>query len=147
MTNGQVTTASILDRESLYVTDNVYEATFLAADNGAGPPKFGGLMSSNVMHTHSDKRALTQTFVSDTHTLMHTHTHIYTLTHTHTWADSNQAYSCWAVSLETTPQLNPSPQSPIPRLELPGLALGLLLPASCPWGARASSRTPTGGLE
>lgn len=33
-TNGQVTTAAILDRESLYVKNNVYEATFLAADNG-----------------------------------------------------------------------------------------------------------------
>lgn len=68
-----MTTASILDRESLYVTDNVYEATFLAADNGAGPPKFGGLMPSSVMYTHSDTCALTQTYayihVSDTHTL------------------------------------------------------------------------------
>lgn len=34
-TNGQITTAAILDRESLYVKNNVYEATFLAADNGA----------------------------------------------------------------------------------------------------------------
>lgn len=33
-TNGQVSTAAILDRESLYVKNNVYEATFLAADNG-----------------------------------------------------------------------------------------------------------------
>lgn len=32
--NGQVTTAAALDRESLYVRNNVYEATFLAADNG-----------------------------------------------------------------------------------------------------------------
>lgn len=34
-TNGQITTAAVLDRESLYIKNNVYEATFLAADNGA----------------------------------------------------------------------------------------------------------------
>lgn len=33
-TNGQITTAAVLDRESLYIKNNVYEATFLAADNG-----------------------------------------------------------------------------------------------------------------
>lgn len=36
--NGQVTTAAALDRESLYIRNNVYEATFLAADNGAPRP-------------------------------------------------------------------------------------------------------------
>lgn len=40
-TNGQITTAAVLDRESLYIKNNVYEATFLAADNGA--PGSGGL--------------------------------------------------------------------------------------------------------
>lgn len=40
-TNGQITTAAVLDRESLYIRNNVYEATFLAADNGA--PGSGGL--------------------------------------------------------------------------------------------------------
>lgn len=39
-TNGQITTAAVLDRESLYIKNNVYEATFLAADNGA--PRSGG---------------------------------------------------------------------------------------------------------
>lgn len=34
-TNGQISTAAVLDRESLYIKNNVYEATFLAADNGA----------------------------------------------------------------------------------------------------------------
>lgn len=34
-TNGQVSTAAVLDRESLFINNNVYEATFLAADNGA----------------------------------------------------------------------------------------------------------------
>ncbi|XP_041114367.1 cadherin-4-like [Polyodon spathula] len=33
-TNGQITTTAVLDRESVYVKNNVYEATFLAADNG-----------------------------------------------------------------------------------------------------------------
>lgn len=35
-TNGQITTAAVLDRESIYVKKNIYEATFLAADNGEG---------------------------------------------------------------------------------------------------------------
>ncbi|MGH0125261.1 UNVERIFIED_CONTAM: hypothetical protein FKN15_051695 [Acipenser sinensis] len=34
-TNGQITTTAVLDRESVYVKNNVYEATFLAADNGS----------------------------------------------------------------------------------------------------------------
>lgn len=33
-TNGQITTMALLDRESIYVKNNVYEATFLAFDNG-----------------------------------------------------------------------------------------------------------------
>lgn len=33
-TNGQVITTGVLDRESVYVKKNIYEATFLAADNG-----------------------------------------------------------------------------------------------------------------
>lgn len=33
-TNGQITTMAVLDRESMYVRNNIYEATFLAADNG-----------------------------------------------------------------------------------------------------------------
>lgn len=33
-TNGQITTTAILDRESPYVKNNVYEASFLAVDNG-----------------------------------------------------------------------------------------------------------------
>uniref|UniRef100_A0A665VGZ8 Cadherin-4 n=1 Tax=Echeneis naucrates TaxID=173247 RepID=A0A665VGZ8_ECHNA len=34
-TNGQITTMALLDRESMYVQDNIYEATFLAFDNGS----------------------------------------------------------------------------------------------------------------
>ena len=33
-TNGQITTLAQLDRESFYVKNNIYEATFLAVDNG-----------------------------------------------------------------------------------------------------------------
>ncbi|XP_071399279.1 cadherin-4-like, partial [Centroberyx affinis] len=33
-TNGQIVTTATLDRESIYVKNNVYEATFLATDNG-----------------------------------------------------------------------------------------------------------------
>ncbi|XP_039720671.1 cadherin-4 [Pteropus medius] len=42
--NGQVTTAAALDRESLYIRNNVYEATFLAADNGAPPASGTGTL-------------------------------------------------------------------------------------------------------
>ncbi|KAM4741811.1 cadherin-4 isoform 3-T3 [Anableps anableps] len=34
-TNGQITTMALLDRESIYVKNNMYEATFLAYDNGS----------------------------------------------------------------------------------------------------------------
>uniref|UniRef100_A0A7N9AQ08 Cadherin-4 n=1 Tax=Mastacembelus armatus TaxID=205130 RepID=A0A7N9AQ08_9TELE len=33
-TNGQIVTTAMLDRESIYVKNNIYEATFLATDNG-----------------------------------------------------------------------------------------------------------------
>ncbi|XP_047390663.1 cadherin-4 isoform X2 [Sciurus carolinensis] len=42
--NGQVTTAAVLDRESLYIRNNVYEATFLAADNGMPPASGTGTL-------------------------------------------------------------------------------------------------------
>ncbi|XP_068172386.1 cadherin-4 [Antennarius striatus] len=42
-TNGQITTMALLDRESMHVKDNVYEATFLAYDNGkSGSPQASG---------------------------------------------------------------------------------------------------------
>ncbi|XP_063330726.1 cadherin-4 isoform X1 [Pelmatolapia mariae] len=42
-TNGQITTMALLDRESIYVKNNVYEATFLAFDNGkSGSPQASG---------------------------------------------------------------------------------------------------------
>uniref|UniRef100_A0A672RYM8 Cadherin-4 n=1 Tax=Sinocyclocheilus grahami TaxID=75366 RepID=A0A672RYM8_SINGR len=36
-TNGRITTTAVLDRESPYMKKNVYEATFLAVDNGSPP--------------------------------------------------------------------------------------------------------------
>ncbi|XP_056130216.1 cadherin-4-like [Lampris incognitus] len=39
-TNGQIVTTATLDRESIYVKNNIYEATFLATDNG-GPAASG----------------------------------------------------------------------------------------------------------
>ncbi|XP_072571832.1 cadherin-4-like isoform X2 [Paramormyrops kingsleyae] len=35
ITNGQIVTTDLLDRESIYVKNNIYEAKFLAADNGS----------------------------------------------------------------------------------------------------------------
>ncbi|NXJ65827.1 CADH4 protein, partial [Rostratula benghalensis] len=43
-TNGQITTAAVLDRESDYIKNNVYEATFLAADNGVPPASGTGTL-------------------------------------------------------------------------------------------------------
>uniref|UniRef100_A0A8D0T341 Cadherin-4 n=2 Tax=Sus scrofa TaxID=9823 RepID=A0A8D0T341_PIG len=43
-TNGQISTAAVLDRESLYIKNNVYEATFLAADNGVPPASGTGTL-------------------------------------------------------------------------------------------------------
>lgn len=36
--NGQIITTATLDRESVYVKNNIYEATFLATDNGKEGP-------------------------------------------------------------------------------------------------------------
>ncbi|XP_013929181.1 PREDICTED: cadherin-4-like [Thamnophis sirtalis] len=43
-TNGQIITAAVLDRESAYVKNNVYEATFLATDNGIPPASGTGTL-------------------------------------------------------------------------------------------------------
>ena len=47
-TNGQISTMALLDRESMYVKNNVYEATFLAFDNGKSgkSPRCATLYSS-----------------------------------------------------------------------------------------------------
>ncbi|MBN3304038.1 CADH4 protein, partial [Amia calva] len=43
-TNGQIITTAVLDRESVYVKNNIYEATFLAADNGSPPASGTGTL-------------------------------------------------------------------------------------------------------
>uniref|UniRef100_A0AAY4DY16 Cadherin-4 n=1 Tax=Denticeps clupeoides TaxID=299321 RepID=A0AAY4DY16_9TELE len=43
-TSGQITTTAILDRESVYVKNNIYEATFLATDNGYPPASGTGTL-------------------------------------------------------------------------------------------------------
>ncbi|XP_043946311.1 cadherin-4 [Protopterus annectens] len=43
-TNGQITTTAVLDRESPYVKNNIYEATFLASDNGIPPTSGNGTL-------------------------------------------------------------------------------------------------------
>ncbi|KAL4655286.1 cadherin-4 isoform X1 [Arapaima gigas] len=43
-TNGQIVTTATLNRESAYVKNNIYEATFLAADNGSPPASGTGTL-------------------------------------------------------------------------------------------------------
>ncbi|XP_029467691.1 cadherin-4 isoform X1 [Rhinatrema bivittatum] len=43
-TNGQITTTAVLDRESAYIKDDIYEATFLATDNGVPPASGTGTL-------------------------------------------------------------------------------------------------------
>lgn len=45
-TNGQIITTAMLDRESVYVKNNIYEATFLATDNGKS--LFFGVLSVSI---------------------------------------------------------------------------------------------------
>ncbi|XP_036915902.1 cadherin-4 [Sturnira hondurensis] len=58
-TNGQVTTAAVLDRESLYIKNNVYEATFLAADNGVPPASGTGTLQIYLIDINDNAPALT----------------------------------------------------------------------------------------
>ncbi|KAJ1122551.1 hypothetical protein NDU88_001037 [Pleurodeles waltl] len=43
-TNGQIVTTAVLDRESAYIKDDIYEATFLATDNGVPPASGTGTL-------------------------------------------------------------------------------------------------------
>ncbi|XP_048873433.1 cadherin-4 isoform X2 [Brienomyrus brachyistius] len=43
-TNGQIITMAMLNRESVFVKNNIYEATFLAADNGSPPASGTGTL-------------------------------------------------------------------------------------------------------
>ncbi|KAM4688321.1 cadherin-2 [Discoglossus pictus] len=42
--NGQITTIAVLDRESMYVKNNLYNATFLASDSGIPPMSGSGTL-------------------------------------------------------------------------------------------------------
>nr|XP_031543822.1 cadherin-4 [Vicugna pacos] len=53
-TNGQISTAAVLDRESLYIRNNVYEATFLAADNGVPPASGTGTLQIYLIDTNDN---------------------------------------------------------------------------------------------
>ncbi|XP_051788819.1 cadherin-4-like [Erpetoichthys calabaricus] len=43
-TSGQITTMAVLDRESSFIKNNIYEATFLAVDNGSPPASGTGTL-------------------------------------------------------------------------------------------------------
>ena len=63
--NGRISTIAILDRESLYVKNNIYNVTFMASDNGetcggAPPTPRGGFCSlylTSYVTCNSDKVA------------------------------------------------------------------------------------------
>lgn len=68
-TNGQIITTAMLDRESVYVRNNIYEATFLATDNGEeGDSLFATILSVVPFISDFDARSLnhrkrTQSFI------------------------------------------------------------------------------------
>ncbi|NXC12838.1 CADH2 protein, partial [Corythaeola cristata] len=47
--NGQITTTAVLDRESIYVQNNMYNATFLASDNGIPPMSGTGTLQIHLL--------------------------------------------------------------------------------------------------
>uniref|UniRef100_A0A8C8HF04 Cadherin-4 n=1 Tax=Oncorhynchus tshawytscha TaxID=74940 RepID=A0A8C8HF04_ONCTS len=53
-TNGQITTMAVLDRESMYVRNNIYEATFLAADNGSPPASGTGTLQIHLIDVNDN---------------------------------------------------------------------------------------------
>uniref|UniRef100_A0A6Q2XG89 Cadherin-4 n=1 Tax=Esox lucius TaxID=8010 RepID=A0A6Q2XG89_ESOLU len=57
-TNGQITTMAMLDRESMYVKDNIYEATFLAADNGSPPASGTGTLQIQLIDVNDNAPVL-----------------------------------------------------------------------------------------
>ncbi|XP_030623661.1 cadherin-4-like [Chanos chanos] len=57
-TNGQISTTAILDRESIYVKNNIYEATFLAADNGSPPASSTGTLQIYLIDVNDNAPAL-----------------------------------------------------------------------------------------
>ncbi|XP_037334132.2 LOW QUALITY PROTEIN: cadherin-4-like [Pungitius pungitius] len=57
-TNGQIVTTAMLDRESVYVKNNVYEATFLATDNGSPPASGTGTLQIYLIDINDNPPAL-----------------------------------------------------------------------------------------
>ncbi|KAM8830553.1 cadherin-4-like isoform 1-T1 [Synchiropus picturatus] len=57
-TNGQIVTTAILDRESAYVKNNIYEATFLASDNGSPAASGTGTLQIYLIDINDNPPAL-----------------------------------------------------------------------------------------
>ncbi|CAL8367566.1 unnamed protein product [Lota lota] len=57
-TSGQIVTIATLDRESTYVKNNVYEATFLAIDNGSPPASATGTLQIYLNDINDNPPAL-----------------------------------------------------------------------------------------
>ncbi|XP_053338370.1 cadherin-4-like [Clarias gariepinus] len=57
-TNGQITTTAVLDRESVHVKKNIYEATFLAADNGSPPASSTGTLQIFLIDVNDNAPSL-----------------------------------------------------------------------------------------
>ncbi|XP_077463688.1 cadherin-4-like isoform X1 [Stigmatopora argus] len=56
--NGQIMTTAILDRESVFVKNNIYEATFLATDNGSPPASGTGTLQIYLIDINDNPPAL-----------------------------------------------------------------------------------------
>ncbi|XP_051984194.1 cadherin-2-like [Xyrauchen texanus] len=52
--NGQITTIAVLDRESPYVQNNIYTATFLATDNGIPPASGTGTLQIDLLDVNDN---------------------------------------------------------------------------------------------
>uniref|UniRef100_A0A4W6EWS8 Cadherin-4 n=1 Tax=Lates calcarifer TaxID=8187 RepID=A0A4W6EWS8_LATCA len=57
-TNGQIVTTGMLDRESIYVKNNIYEATFLATDNGSPAASGTGTLQIYLIDINDNPPAL-----------------------------------------------------------------------------------------
>ncbi|XP_029912574.1 cadherin-4-like [Myripristis murdjan] len=57
-TNGQIVTTATLDRESIYVKNNIYEATFLATDNGSPAASGTGTLQIYLIDINDNPPAL-----------------------------------------------------------------------------------------
>uniref|UniRef100_A0A669F8H7 Cadherin-4 n=1 Tax=Oreochromis niloticus TaxID=8128 RepID=A0A669F8H7_ORENI len=56
--NGQIVTTAMLDRESVYVKNNIYEATFLATDNGSPAASGTGTLQIYLIDINDNPPAL-----------------------------------------------------------------------------------------